>query len=584
MFKRKTMLGEFLSANVSTPFLLFMVKGFGELSDDAEVALWTGIIVSTFFLTQFVTSLLWATVAEKHGRRAVLVVSLLGTALTCLIFGTATSLKQAICIRLLQGVFAGSVGVARGSVAFITDPSNEGRAYAILGFCWGFGGVAGAIVGGSFERPADKWPEVFKDIAIFNTYPYLLPCAIASAIMLSGSILACFLGPDGGPREGAIQLGPEKDDLHPTILEEESAALESPFEEEESTGLSNLTRKISRRFSNIFAKRVPDAHTAGQNIASTSVSVPLNSPPTGADRIRSFSRTSRANGSAYGYSGAYRHRLASNPTLGAFRRGSLASTMRRRRGSNLDAVRDSNEGTDLNFAQRLLMANENAVTNIADLWVASAINVDNEDVFESDDEDGLEGGNELLEGEGVGAGSSTLSPPYLGHRPSTTSFGARRPSHRHPSVSFPAHLQSPRRPSIVPSIFSHSGVRTPPAILEAQKLLSGEGDEHLGTIAESGQASQADAESLREPPSLSSQIPTLIIVQYGVMALHTTTHDQIFMSYLVSDYESGGLNLNAGHFAQLIALMCFVQIAYQFYLYPNMGYAAPSFVTHGPCR
>lgn len=86
------------------------------------------------------------------------------------------------------------------------------------------------------------------------------------------------------------------------------------------------------------------------------------------------------------------------------------------------------------------------------------------------------------------------------------------------------------------------------------------------------------------------------------MALHTTTHDQIFLSYLVSsvlfeffeacqfliifrDYESGGLNLNAAHFAQLsvyksfapflqtdtfyeVALMSFVQIAYQFYLYP----------------
>jgi len=35
-------------------------------------------------------------------------------------------------------------------------------------------------------------------------------------------------------------------------------------------------------------------------------------------------------------------------------------------------------GGDLNFAQRLLLANENAVTNIADLWVASAMNVDNE--------------------------------------------------------------------------------------------------------------------------------------------------------------------------------------------------------------
>lgn len=80
-------------------------------------------------------------------------------------FGTAKSLPQAICIRLLQGIFAGAVGVARGCVAFITDPSNEGRAYAILGydqwfscfacahdlfrFCWGMGGVAGAIIGGS---------------------------------------------------------------------------------------------------------------------------------------------------------------------------------------------------------------------------------------------------------------------------------------------------------------------------------------------------------------------------------------------------------------------------------------------------
>jgi len=95
----------------------------------------------------------------------VLVLSLLGSAATCFIFGTSTTLQQAIAIRLAQGVFAGAVGVARGSVAFVTDATNEGRAYAILGyvivffpcthlshctrFCWGFGGVAGAVIGGS---------------------------------------------------------------------------------------------------------------------------------------------------------------------------------------------------------------------------------------------------------------------------------------------------------------------------------------------------------------------------------------------------------------------------------------------------
>ena len=62
-------------------------------------------------------------------------VSLLGSAVTCLIFGTSMSLQQAIAIRLLQGIFAGAVGVARGCVTVVTDTSNEGRAYAILG--WG---------------------------------------------------------------------------------------------------------------------------------------------------------------------------------------------------------------------------------------------------------------------------------------------------------------------------------------------------------------------------------------------------------------------------------------------------------------
>ena len=146
-----TLLGEFLAANVSMPFLLFMVEGFHEFPEGADVGFATGLLVSTFFFTQFMTSLLWATVAEKYGQRLVLFVSLLGGSLTCALFGTSTSLKQAIAIRMMQGVFAGAIGVARGCVAVISDPSNEARAYAILGFCWGLGGVAGAIVGGTCQ-------------------------------------------------------------------------------------------------------------------------------------------------------------------------------------------------------------------------------------------------------------------------------------------------------------------------------------------------------------------------------------------------------------------------------------------------
>ncbi|KAI8976598.1 major facilitator MFS-1 [Trametes punicea] len=614
-----TMLGEFLSANVSAPFLLFMVEGFGQFHNESEVGYWTGLLVSTFFLTQFLTSLLWATVAAKHSPRIVLTISLLGSAVTCCLFGTSTSIQQAIVIRLLQGVFAGAIGVARGCVTSITDQTNEGRAYAILGFCWGFGGVSGAIVGGTFESPANKWPSVFANVPLFIKYPYLLPCCVAASVtftgsVLPGSVLSLFLGPDCGPREGAIRLPPEK---LTSIPEEESRPSTLHFEEPESR---TLYGSIRRKLSGYFAKRTSEPPQAAPGPSdSTGPAVPLvETPPRGA-RPRAFSRVSRG-GSAYGYSGAYRNRLASAASM-ATRRGSMGMSIRRRRDTNHDGMPSSvATGSDMNFAQRLLMANENAVTNIADLWVAAAINTDNENPFESDDEyeEGELGPEEAIENIPAEEEEDVLgSPPTPrlnrfsrsmsatpvrppGHRPSTSGvipspFGGspRRPTSmrrfsnlRRGSGSLlrpgaeSDELPARRGSTTVPPIFQHVGVRTPPAVLEAQQLLAqveAEELDALAPIAEGPQASHepsftvtaAALEAISEKePSLMSQLPLQIILQYGWLALHSTTHDQVFYLYLVSKYPSGGLNLNAGHFSQLIALMCLAQIAYQFVLYP----------------
>ncbi|KAI0918614.1 hypothetical protein AcW1_009544 [Taiwanofungus camphoratus] len=607
-----TMLGEFLSANVSAPFILFMVDGFRQFPDEARVGYWTGILASTFFLTQFLTSLLWATVAAKHGQRIVLFISLLGSAITCCLFGTSTSIQQAVAIRLMQGIFAGAIGVARGCVTLITDQSNEGRAYAILGFCWGFGGVAGAIVGGTFESPAQKWPRVFGEIPMFIQYPYLLPCIVAASITFIGSILCLFLGPDGGPREGAIRL-PEK---MSTIPEEDPTPITPPFEEMERQSLcDSWRRRLSDRLSGYFAKRVSD--TVGGPSSPPQVQqdpVPLLLPtPPRTGKQRTVSQTSRANGSAYGYSGTHRIRL-SGAVSTATPRTSMAMSIRRRRESNADG-RYSSVATvrDLNFAQRLLMANEGAVTNIADLWVAAAMNVDNEDPFESESdvdvneerESALETTAEPMdELEEDVFGSRPLSPTprndRFSRRESHTSIrslskrpvkrpGSPRQSSASGRLSLMRHRSSqystlstgdetlPRRVSTtIPPIFSHVGVRTPPAVVEAQQLLAQleEPSESLAPIMESQRTSQGQiskADEFEKEPSLMSQLPVLIIIQYGLLALHSTTHDQVFYLYLVSKYPLGGLNLNAGHFSQLIALMCLAQIAYQFYLYPNIG-------------
>lgn len=47
--------------------------------------------------------------------------------------------------------------------------------------------------------------------------------------------------------------------------------------------------------------------------------------------------------------------------------------------------------------------------------------------------------------------------------------------------------------------------------------------------------------------------------------------DQVFMSFLVTKVDAGGLGLNAGNYAELVAAMVFVQFHAQFNLYPRLG-------------
>ncbi len=177
--------------------------------------------------------------------------------------------------------------------------------------------------------------------------------------------------------------------------------------------------------------------------------------------------------------------------------------------------------SELNFAQRLLLANENAVTNMADLWVAAAMN---DNPFESDSE--TEQKDHFTEPILV----LRVSTP---HRPSiAASISASfRPSSHRPSVSFSPAIRSAvpcRLSSGVPAIFSHlAGVKVPPAILDAQQLLLSPvdtlqydaslapgGHDALETISESPLAASTDLEALllEKSPSLMSQLPIFVII------------------------------------------------------------------------
>ncbi|KAJ7618704.1 hypothetical protein FB45DRAFT_872102 [Roridomyces roridus] len=469
-----TLLGEFLSANVSMPFILFMVKGFGELKDDAEIAFWTGILVSAFFLTQFLTAILW-------------------------------------------GIFAGAVGVARGAVSSVTDSTNEARAYAILGFCWGLGGVAGAIVGGSFESPAVKWPEVFGQ-TLFHTYPYLLPCAVAASVTLAGATMGCFLGPDGGPRESS-------DPFYDPIVED----VPPPVHTLDDGRANTLQKKM------FLAKHLSTATPSTPPAMPSPILQSSPSPSQGGVRLErtlTFQSTasSRTNGSGfYGSTSRFHDRLASNATL---RRASINSSVRRRprreSGGAGGSVSGSAPGHRESFAGRLLMANENTVNHISDLWVAAAMNVDAASF--NDDEEAVSDGEldplDLFDNDDDDETTTGL----------TDLVGTIHWTHGSQRFSAAA----------LPAIFSNPGVRIPSRT---------EVDDEEGNFARDALDVDEEEDFEVEKQPAKAQLPIAIIVQYGLLALHTTTHDQsVKLIWECRDYEGGGLALNA--------------IVYQFYLYP----------------
>ncbi|PWN53900.1 major facilitator superfamily MFS-1 [Violaceomyces palustris] len=446
--------GEFSSAGVAGPFLFFMIDDFG-VGGESEVGFWAGIVSSVFFFAQFLTSLLWASVAEKRGRRFVLMVSLVGNAASLVLFGMATNLPTAIMIRLAQGLFNGAVGVAKGAIRDITDETNEGRAYAQMGFCWGMGGIIGPILGGVLEHAATKYPSVFGQYELLKTYPYLLPCMVGASFTALGAFLSLFIGYDGGPRTGSIQL-PEKADI-------ERATSQA------ASNMGSIGRNASKRISGYFSNVRASFSNAGESALSLSrtntqqmspsretsehagkgldrtftqqVDYETGGPPSPAEsdgtivtrtnmtngdsafeRVSMYGRSPYAGsrtterqrnilggGSAYGYDRRMsRTSTAPNQTSGqmssSFMSGTQAQSQVRDRNARLSFTSNNQYAPDfeeigsrpgLSFAQRFLLSHDDAVFSISDLWVAAAINGD--DAYSAMDEDVFEEDDEEQE-------------------------------------------------------------------------------------------------------------------------------------------------------------------------------------------
>ncbi|MBT5391447.1 MAG: MFS transporter, partial [Euryarchaeota archaeon] len=155
---------------------------------------------------QFLFSPFWGSLSDRIGRRPVLMVGLIGNTLFFTMFGLANTLIVALSARFLAGVFNGNLAVARAYIGDVSTPQQLATRMGLIGAAFGLGFTFGPFIGGELSDPAARW-ALFEN-TVFESHPYLLPCAVASLLSLFSLAVAYRSLPESLPPESRVKSEP----------------------------------------------------------------------------------------------------------------------------------------------------------------------------------------------------------------------------------------------------------------------------------------------------------------------------------------------------------------------------------------
>lgn len=124
------------------PFLPLYVEQLG-ITGHSELNMWSGLVFSITFLFSAVASPLWGGLADRKGRKIMLLRSALGMGIVMLLMGLAQNIWQFLVLRALLGLLGGFIPNANALIATQIPRHKSGWALGTLST----GGVSGALLG-----------------------------------------------------------------------------------------------------------------------------------------------------------------------------------------------------------------------------------------------------------------------------------------------------------------------------------------------------------------------------------------------------------------------------------------------------
>lgn len=136
-----------MGANFVFPFIPFYVQDLG-IESESDAALWSGALATASGAMLFVSSPLWGSLADRFGRKTMLLRAYAGATVTITLQGVAQNVWQLLFLRALQGAFVGTIPAATALVAAGTPQRRMAYALGLVQMAVFSSQTVGPVVGG----------------------------------------------------------------------------------------------------------------------------------------------------------------------------------------------------------------------------------------------------------------------------------------------------------------------------------------------------------------------------------------------------------------------------------------------------
>jgi DHA1 family tetracycline resistance protein-like MFS transporter len=173
-----TIFVDLIGFGIVLPLLPFYAQDFG------ATPVVIGLIIAVHPAMQFIFAPIWGRMSDRVGRRPILLVGLVGSGISYLIFGFASNLRWLLLSRIMQGIAGANIPVAQAYIADSTNLEDRTRGMGLVGAAFGLGFIAGPAIGG-----------------VLVNFGFAVPGFFAAALSLANAGAAYFYLPESLSRE-----------------------------------------------------------------------------------------------------------------------------------------------------------------------------------------------------------------------------------------------------------------------------------------------------------------------------------------------------------------------------------------------